>query len=305
MKFCAIICELNPLTNGHQYLINKAKEETNLPILTIMSGDFSQRAQMAILPKHIRASLAINAGATACLELPFFASSSVAELFALNAIKALNSLGCVSSVAFGHEWENFEDLKQIALFLSNPPKNFDAKIKEELKNSGQTYHTVLEKAIASFLPNIKIEKIYKGANNILAIEYLKAIIKTKSSITPLPILRKDFGHNTIKAKHNFLSATRIRDLVYSNKIKKIKKYVPSFTFDALLSNKTPNKLAFEMFLLNSLRNIDETNLKSSGENLILEKQLIKNAKIYPNFNEFVNATVSKRFREARINRTIL
>ena len=163
MKFCAIICELNPLTNGHKYIMEQAKKQTKLPLIALTSGQFCQRGEMAILSKQQRAKNAIEAGADVCLELPFIYATSVAEIFALGAVKILNNLKCIDSLVFGIEWPNFCDLEQIAHFLSCPPKDFNEKLKENLKLGG-TYHTTLENTLAAFFINLDVKQILKGAN---------------------------------------------------------------------------------------------------------------------------------------------
>ena len=305
MKFCAIICELNPLTNGHKYLIEQAKKQTNLPILALMSGNFVQRTELSVLPKEERAKNAIEAGASFCLELPFIYAIGAAENFATGAIKCLNALNSVSFVAFGHEWPSTHDLKQIALFLAFPSKEFNAKLKAALKQ-GNTYHTTLENTLQKFLPQISIKEIFNGPNNILAIEYLKALYKTQSKIKPVFVLRQDNGLNSKTSVGKFLSATSIRKQVLDGNTTSIKNFVPTYSYNCLKQANKPNTAAFNLFLLHTLRSINTMVLSAfSGEELNLKKAIIKNAQSKASFEELINATLCKRYREPRIKRAIL
>ena len=186
MKFCGIICEFNPFHNGHEYLIKEAKKITGEGIVCLMSGNFVQRGEPAIQEKYERAEQAIMAGADAVLELPTIYACSNAENFAFGAIKTLTALG-VKYLAFGVENAELETLQKIAKIKFENSEAFVSSFKNEIEN-GICYNTALKRAISKeFDDNIEIEELLKKPNNILAIEYLTAMLKLNSKLTPIAI----------------------------------------------------------------------------------------------------------------------
>ena len=225
MNFCGVICEFNPFHNGHEYLIQEAKKQTNEDIVCLMSGNFVQRGEPAIVSKYERAKTAISAGATAVLELPAIYACSNAENFAFGAVKVLSSLGA-TSLAFGIEDTDLEILKKIAALKAENSVSFTESFKNEIEN-GICYNTALKRAIAKEFGDETILEILEKPNNILAVEYLTAIIKLNSNINPVAIKRIDNGYYSENEKNEFLSASGIRKLVYEEK--DYKKYIPSYT----------------------------------------------------------------------------
>ena len=166
MKFNAIICEFNPFTKGHELIIKHAKTISKAPLICLMSGNFVQRGEPAIIDKYTRATHAIKAGADIVIELPTIYTLSSAPDFAYGAIKTLNSIGCVDKLIFGSECGNIELLKQEA------EKDINiGQIRENL-DSGKSF-------AYSAVGN---SEILSSPNNILAVEYIRAINKTNSKI---------------------------------------------------------------------------------------------------------------------------
>lgn len=305
MKFCGIICEFNPLTNGHQFIIEEAKKQTGLPVIALMSGDFTQRGEPASINKYARAKMAIDAGCDFCLELPTAFAISPAKNFAEGAIKCLTELGCVSHLVFGSECGNLEVLQEIAEFLNNPTPEFSNEIKANL-NNGNSYLSAHNAALTNALPHLNINEILKGANNILAIEYLKALKKEKSNIIPLTIKRCDNGFNTKKSKQQFLSASAIRANVLEGKLNKIKKFVPPFTFNALKNSALFNFPAFRDYQKLSIRFKTASDLNQLFDyNEGIEHLVLISAQKNNTHEEILEAISTKRYRPQRIERLML
>lgn len=305
MKFCGIICEFNPLTNGHKHLIEQAKALTGLKTLALMSGNFTQRGEPAILDKYMRAELCVNLGCDFCLELPTAFAIAPAQNFAEGAIKALSELKNVSHVVFGSECGDLNVLNKIATFLNNPPPSFNKTLKEQM-NLGKNYNIALQNALSCELKEINIKEIFKGANNILAIEYLKAIKKLKSQIIPITIKRTDNGFNSTNAKNQFLGASAIRKLCTLQKFEEIENYVPTSCLNMLKSNFKFNNDAFNLLLKYNLRNANASFLSTLFDyNEGIEFALIKSANKQNDISSIIAEVSGKRYRMSRIARLIL
>jgi len=319
MKLCGIICEFNPFTNGHEYIIKQAKEQTGLDILCLMSGNFVQRGEMAIINKYERAICSINAGASVNIELPICFSLSSAEKFAEGAIKSLMKLNCVSHLAFGVETANIKELEEIAKLKVKESQTVQSKIKQELKN-GNNYNIALYNAFLSEYPEKSsiLEEIFKSSNNILALEYLTAIYKLKANISPVYIRRLDNGYNSnklFKTKINnkiisFGSASLIRQLITYGKLKTIKKLVPLYSYTQLCKlnknklNKVQTKL--DTLIINSLLNETKESLICYHDYNIGLSSLISKASMSNSYTEnIVNSVSSKTYRKSRIKKLLL
>lgn len=296
MQFSAIICEFNPLTNGHEYIIKKTKE-LGLPLLCIMSGSFVQRGEVAILDKYTRAKHAIMAGADMVIELPTIFALSPAQDFAFGAIKILNDLGCIKNLVFGSENGDIKKLTELANYLIENEQNSET-IKQELKK-GKSFSS----CVSSSLPK-KFENLLSSSNNVLAVEYIKALIKTNSKISPV----------TIKRENNYLSsnlsglasATAVRQGVYEKNIAKIKNFVPEYVYNDLFSVEPERANHFCDMLMFSLRNSlseEAQNISEATEGI--EYRIIEKAKSNTSFNLFIKATTTKRYKVAKIRRIVI
>lgn len=209
MKICAIICEYNPFHNGHLYQIQEAKRLSGADaLLCVMSGNFVQRGEAAIMDKFTRAKHAVLAGADAVIELPTVFATSNAELFAKGAIHLLSSIPELSTLCFGAEIADKELLLKTAELLNNEPKSVSLKIKE-LTDKGVSYAKARAEAWAALIPL----NLLTSPNNILALEYTKAILERDLPIDILPIKRLGGEYNDSALKENFSSATAIRNSI--------------------------------------------------------------------------------------------
>ena len=186
-----IIAEYNPFHNGHLYHIKESIKQTDADyIVCIISGNFVQRGNTSIIDKWTKTKMAIAQGADLVLELPTIYATSSAENFAEGAIKIFDSLGIVNTLSFGIETKDLATLNNIANVVYQEPKEYVTMLNHEL-NKGVSFPKARENALMMYLNDIKrYANVLNGSNNILAIEYLKAIKKLKSPLKPVGIKRE-------------------------------------------------------------------------------------------------------------------
>lgn len=229
MKICAIICEYNPFHNGHKYLIEEAKKQSNADaLLCIMSGNFTQRGEAAILEKHQRARHAVEGGADIVLELPTVFATSNAEVFARGAVSILSKIPNVTHLAFGAEVADKNAFLQATNALLNEPKNVSDTVKH-LVSGGMGY----AQAIAEARAQVADKRLFSSPNNILGIEYTKALLAQKASMDILPIQRVGSGYNETVLGGKFSSATAIRAAILNGAIDQLSAFIPASSLSDL------------------------------------------------------------------------
>ena len=294
MKICAIICEYNPFHNGHLWHISQARAISHADaILCIMSGNFLQRGESAILDKYTRAKHAVLAGADAVIELPTAFATSNAELFAKGAIQILNAIPDVETLAFGAENADKLSFISAARYLNDEPKEVSDKIKS-LVATGISYASARAQAWAGFIPM----DILASPNNILGLEYTKALLSAKSSISILPIQRQGAGYADDSLHKNYSSASGIRSAIAAGKC--VNENVPQFVAWDL-----PNDLRSDLELLekhalisHSAQEIAKVCDCSEGLENALKRVAETNAPI-------VETLTSARYTASRIRRIAL
>lgn len=204
MKTAGLIAEYNPFHKGHAYHIEKTKELTGADtVLAVMSGDFVQRGAPALMPKHLRAACALRSGVSAVIELPVYYACASAEYFALGAVSLLDSLGCVDVLCFGSECGDIKILEEIADILEREPEEYKAALKNGLKN-GLSFPAARGQALKRY------KAILSEPNNILGIEYLKALKRLNSPIKAYTVRRTGAGYHDTAMEQVFCSASAIR-----------------------------------------------------------------------------------------------
>ena len=211
MKICAIICEYNPFHNGHLYQLQKAKELDADAILCIMSGNFVQRGEAAVMDKYTRAKHAVMAGADIVVELPTVFATSNAELFAKGGIKLLSSIPSVSTLCFGAENADKNVFLTAAQLLQNEPQEISQALKTHMAN-GMSYAKARALAWSNKIP----QEFLSSPNNILGIEYTKAIQAYNAGVDIAPILRVGGGYSETDLKTDRSSASAIRNAIKEN-----------------------------------------------------------------------------------------
>lgn len=214
MKIVGLITEYNPFHNGHLYHIQEAKRVTGADtVIVVMSGDYVQRGTPAVMPKRLRAEMALKCGASAVIELPVCYATGSAEYFAVGAVSLLNSLGVVDSLCFGSECSDLEALSLVADILCREPQAYRDCLKKALKK-GSTFPAARHSAILEYTRNAGYAAVLTEPNNILGIEYLKALKRLKSPIKPYTIQRKGAHyHDRQLSPDHYSSASAIRSLL--------------------------------------------------------------------------------------------
>ena len=227
MKICAIICEYNPFHNGHLYQLREAKRLSGADaLLCIMSGNFVQRGEAAILDKYTRAKHALQAGADAVIELPTIFATSNAELFAKGAISILSAIPSVKTLCFGCENADKTAFKLAARYLNDEPSDVSEKIKEMVA-SGMSFAKARANAWAGYIPL----DLLCSPNNILGLEYTRAILAKDADIDILPIQRVGNGYSEAKLNEELPSATAIREAIKDGG--SVEMQVPDFVLNDL------------------------------------------------------------------------
>lgn len=212
MKICAIICEYNPFHNGHLYQLQQAKSSGCDAVICIMSGNFVQRGEAAIINKYARAQHAVKAGADIVIELPTIFATANAELFAQGAIKLLSEIPAVSQLCFGAERADKQAFLTAAQLLLNEPKEISDAIKNAL-SLGNSYAKARADAWQAHIPL----DLLSNPNNILGLEYTKAILANRANIDILPIQRIGSGYLDKELANDFSSASAIRECIKNGK----------------------------------------------------------------------------------------
>lgn len=293
-----LICEFNPLHNGHKYILDKIKDECEYTVC-VMSGNFVQRGDVAVLNKWKRAECALNLGADLVIELPVWNSVSTAEKFAFTGVHLLNSLGCVDRIYFGSECGDIEKLKKAAKLTAD--NEINTFIKENI-NSGETFAKVRENAV-NILYGEEISNLFKESNNILGIEYIKALNKLESHIEPYTVKRYKAGHNE-GIVENFASATKIRELISTKE--EVKTFVPDITNTFIENSDLADIKNVERAILCKLRSLspaDLLNIPDVSEGL--ENRIIEGANENTDLGGLYSYIKTRRYSHARIRRIIL
>lgn len=297
MKATGIIVEYNPFHNGHKYHLEKAKEQGNV-VIAVMSGDYVQRGEPAIINRWSRAEMALKNGVDIVIELPVFYSCQSAEIFARGAIGILEILK-VESIVFGSEEGNIEKLESI-LSLEET-KEFKEKLLDNLKK-GNSYPTSYGKALECLQGDLKLL-----SNDILALEYMRAIKRNKSFIKGIPLKREKVGYHEKKSCDNIMSATGIREKI--TKKEDYKDYIPEASNIILEKEIFEGNISFlekyyDLIRYEILNNRDSLNEIQDIE-IGYENKLYESAMKYNKFEDFYNSIISKRMTIGRVQRILI
>ena len=295
-----LIVEYNPFHNGHLHHIQEIDRlfEDNIKI-AVMSGDYVQRGEPSLINKFEKTKIALSQGVDIVIELPAFYSTQSAEIFAKGSINLLNKLSC-SHIVFGSESNDLEKLKRIATIFMT--KEFELSLREFLAE-GLSYPTAFSKALFD-------EKL--GSNDILALEYLKAIKAINPKIEAYCIKREKTGYYDDE-KDNFASATHIRKILLDynkkkeDKLNKIKNLVPEFSYKILEENFGVFSCLsdfYDLIKYNIIKNHSE--LKNIQDLEVgLDNRLYRYSLKNLSFDGFFNKVLTKRITISRLQRILL
>ncbi|BEP29419.1 nucleotidyltransferase [Helicovermis profundi] len=311
MNIVGLVTEYNPFHNGHLFHLNESKKNTSSEYsIAIMSGNFVQRGEPALMDKWTRASMAVKSGVDLVIELPLVYALNSADYFAYGSCSILDKFNVVDQLVFGSESGNIYDFKTIGNFLVANEEQIMHLTKELLK-IGNSYPKAREKALWSLIEksNININLTLNSPNNILGIEYVKNLLKLNSSVTPSTIRRINSDYNSINIQGEFSSATSIRNSILNNELPNIVNTVPSNVFNTLSSYEKNEYSYIEDFsdlIFASIRRLSAEELReihdvSEG----IEYKLIKEANNTNSILELINNVKSKRYTRTRIQRILM
>lgn len=300
MKICAVIAEYNPFHLGHLKHIDYIKSTLGADkIIVIMSGNFTQRGEIAVLDKFTRAKHAVIAGADVVIELPTVFALSNAETFAKGAIKLIKSLGVVNSICFGVESGTAEQYVQLAKLLNQETKEFKLALKEHL-DTGVSLAKAKFLAVQSVYGDKFNCELLNSPNNILALEYTKAILENNMDVEIEPMIRTG-DHNDKTLKKDITSATSIRETLKTGKIKKLKKNLPSFVYPDLKDY----PFLFEKIIIAKLLSTSTEQLKTIADCTEgLENRIKALSYDNKNLDLLVQKISTKRYPATRIQRIL-
>lgn len=333
MRITSIISEYNPFHEGHKYHMENAKKITNSDYTVVMmSGDFTQRGTPAIIDKYARTKQALLNGADLVLELPVCFAAASAEGFAFGAVSILDKLGVVDSLVFGSECGEINIIKKVADFLAEETPEYKKKLQVYLKQ-GLSFPKARANTLQELFPDLN-EDFLSSSNNILGIEYCRALKQFNSSIVPMTIARKDNLYNDEKLAEagKLSSATAIRKVLLDSSyfdsesvLNNSKKQISNEThilFDTVGSHMPENSLNvlkdnwgisapicsddFSLLLkYKLLLETRETLVQYLDITPDLADRIYNNLNLYKDYNSFCDLLKTKELTHTRISRSLL
>lgn len=320
MKIAAIIAEYNPFHNGHQYQIQRTRKETGADyIVAVMSGDFLQRGGPALCNKYLRTHMALSGGVDAVIELPSLYATASAEYFAGGSVALLNQLGAIDILSFGSETGDLSPIMKYAQILCDFNESQQDSIKKYLQE-GCSYPSARSKVLASS----KDQAYFSCPNNILGLEYCKALLSSHSSTHPFTIKRQDAGyhHTALDTSAGYASASALRKALCQEP-ESAAAYMPDASYQLLCHRETgacisdsrpivsPNILMVDENDFSSLLHYKLLSEQKNGFfeyldcNSDLSDKIIKNLPAYTGFSDFCHLLKSKNLTYSRISRVLL
>lgn len=309
MKATAIICEYNPLTNGHYEHLKKARQETDCDtIICVMSGSFTQRGEAAIADKYQRAAIAIRLGCDMVVELPTVFALSPADNFAYGAMKIIADIPDIEYLSFGSECGDISTLNKMADLLTNEP----IEIKQNLNlylSQGDSFPRARAKAVNDYVKDndkyIGLEGVLDEPNNILGIAYIIAAKKLNMNIKFHTIKRIGGGYNDETIENLFPSASAIRRAVKEGKLEELRPYVPPFTYNLLEEYNTSGTSLGDLILFR-MKEISAKELEHYYDITAgLHNRLKIAADTSSTYEQFLENAKTKKYTMAKIKRVSL
>ncbi len=299
-----IVAEYNPFHNGHALHLGEARRLAgeNLPAVTVMSGSFMQRGEPAFASKWLRAHCAVTCGADLVFELPVVFSCRSAEFFAKGAVQLLAATGVVKYLAFGAETADSDTLTQAAAYINSHQDGL-----RKIIQSGTSYAAAQTQLLQNAGINFNADK----ANDILALEYCRALQKYAPEIKPLVIRRRGADYNNNDIKNYYASASAIRKEYLSNGMTdSILRQVPAATHKLLQDAAQTGRLGFEEKLLSTLiiyrlQMLTEAQIANACECSEGLECRLKQFASAAGMEEIINDAAGKRYTKSRIRRLLM
>ena len=312
MKVNGIIAEYNPFHNGHKYHLEASRLRTGADFTIVaMSGDFMQRGTPAILNKYDRAEMALKGGADLVLEIPAFYACGSAEYFAHGAVSLLDKLGVTDFLCFGSECGDEKLLDQIARILAEEPEAFKKHLTSKLAQ-GYSFPTARSLALLDYCPALgNISNVFTSPNNILGIEYIKALIRRNSAIRPFTIKRVGSQYHEKRLGYTQPSALALRHAIFSHgNLEALKEQMPDSAYHILQKSwETARPIEIDDFSIPLLYKLVTNELSELDHYLDvspdLSDKIRKSLYQYSSFSSFCDLLKSKDLTHTRISRCLL
>ncbi len=290
MSTAVIICEYNPMHDGHVYQIARTKEKYD-HVIAVMSGNFTQRCTPAIFDKWARTKCAITGGADMVVELPAFYATSSASDFALGGVAVANLLGA-QALSFGSESGDVAQIVDTAKYLLDNEDSLD--VKSGLK-IGLSYANSVTNAMDE-----KHKLVMESPNNLLAVSYVRELLRTKSELIPFTVKRKGAGHDSMEMK-DFPSASYIRNsILKGEEITGAHENLVSYYKDPIFEANMWSALCY------ALRSMSVDSMECIyGVNEGIEHRVYEAAKRANSYEELIFAVKCKRYPLSRVRRVVL
>lgn len=301
MKVAGLVAEYNPFHKGHFYHVEKTKELTGADaVIAVMSGNFVQRGAPAVMPKRLRTACALRSGVSAVFELPVYYATASAEYFALGAVSLLERLGCVDVLCFGSECGDIRILDEVADILEIEPEAYKTSLRQGLKD-GLSFPAARQRALKCY------ETILSAPNNILGIEYLKALKRLNSSIKAYTVRREGAGYHDTAIGETFCSASAIRANI--GHFPQILPQIPENCHDLLLESKDRSfpiqSNDFSLLLKAKLLKETKDSLTAYADvSRELAARIVNCRNHFLNLEQFISLLKTKELTYSRISRAL-
>jgi predicted nucleotidyltransferase len=305
MRAVGLITEYNPFHNGHLYHLQQSRRLAEAEIaVALMSGNFLQRGEAALCNKWRRTEMALAAGVDLVVELPYLFACNSAPYFARGAVQALSALGGVEMLCFGSEAGDLAPLRRCADLLSAKRQALEQKTRNLLRQ-GITYPAARARILGELLEP-EDARVLESPNNILGIEYLKALSDGGSGIAPLTLARQGAGFHDLQAKGSVASATGIRRMLGAGE--DVSPYLPrqvaTRLVQILAAGETPKMEHFlRILLVRILRGAESlTNLYQVENGL--ENRLVEAASKATSFDDLIEGVKPRQLTRTRVQRLL-
>lgn len=321
MKVAGVIAEFDPFHNGHAYFLRRVRELTSADfIIAVMSGDYTQRGNPALMGKRLRAGCAMQNGADIVIELPVQFATSSAELFAFAGVSLLDALGCTDTLCFGTETADLKILCHASDIMSSETDEYKDILNLYLKKGMNFPEARMRAAVDTMqeagAPDVafgadELSNVLRGSNNILAVEYLKALKKLGSGIQPVNIRRESVDHDSVNTFGIYSSARNIREtLKTTGSLESVSGYLPANTLSILREHFSVDFPVFndDLSLLYkySLEMETESSLMEYADmSADLARRIIKHRHEFLTVSQFTELIKTRNITYTRISRALL
>ena len=299
MRVAGVVAEYNPFHTGHQWHINKTREQADA-VVCVMSGAFTQRGMPAVVDKWARAKAAVLCGADLVLELPFPFSSAPAEIFAYGAVDLLGKLGIVESLSFGSESGDITPLLKTAEILEQKSREISESIKGNA-GKGKSYAAAVAQAVGEYTDDNALD----SPNNLLGIKYIMALHRLGLDIKPFTVKREG-DYNSTSLEGRFVSAAAIRKALAEGGAERVKAYMPDKAFQVFKTEaengRVYNLAESDPLLAGIIRREGNAIEKYAYMAEGVENRFVSAAERFTSAADIINEVKTKRYTHTRLSR---